>query len=358
MEKLRLLIFIGSLSVGGGQMVAAQIVKNIDKTGIEISVLCYEGQTYSELEKEVEKNCSVEFLHERGKITPGKMLRIFAEISKRKPDIVHVHLGGMAYAVPWALLHNIPLLITAHTRPDQAFPAAVLPLIKWGLKKKKIRIAAVSEENLILMQQYFCIHDKRIVCINNGVEIEKFYQKKHNHFTFINVSRQDDNKNQAAIIYAFSKIKQVHPDAKLILAGDGPTHQQLIRLVKELNMESSVDLPGMVSDPEQYYAVSDVYIQSSHREAMPMSVLEALASGLPIISTDVGGLKDVIHGNGFIIPDHDDDALSEAMIRMISADDEQIQLMRSKSKEIVRKYSAPEMANQYLKYYLDMKAKK
>ena len=61
MEKLRLLIFIGSLSVGGGQMVAAQIVKNIDKTGIEISVLCYEGQTYSELEKELKRTALLNF---------------------------------------------------------------------------------------------------------------------------------------------------------------------------------------------------------------------------------------------------------------------------------------------------------
>ena len=354
MDVLRVLIFLGKLSIGGGQMVVSQLVKNIDRTNLEVTVLCYEGQTNTKLEKDVSECCQVKYLNESGRITIKKMRRIFKEITSIDPDIIHVHLGGMAYAVPWALLHNKPLLITAHTRPDVAFPSLVLPMIKWGLRKNRVKIAAVSQENFLLMQQFFGIRDQRIICINNGIDIDRYYREQHDLFTFINVSRQDENKNQAAIIHAFNKVNSENTKTKLILVGDGPTHLQLKKLVNDYHLEESVTLTGSVSEPELYYSMSDVYVQSSHREAMPMSVLEALATGLPVISTDVGGIKDVVKENGFLIPDNNLDELINAMMKMTTLSEEQLHTLCEKSKEMVKMYSAPVMAENYLQTYKDL----
>lgn len=74
-----------------------------------------------------------------------------------------------------------------------------------------------------------------------------------------------------------------------------------------------VTMPGNVSNVEDYYALADVYVQASHREALPLTTLEAMAAGLPIISTDVGGMKDIFKDNGILISDNDDTALLCAM---------------------------------------------
>ena len=140
-------------------------------------------------------------------------------------------------------------------------------------------------------------------------------------------------------------------DMRLILAGDGPCHDMLVNETKKLGLIDAIDLPGAVGNVRDYYAVSDVYVQASHREAMPMSVLEALAAGLPIISTDVGGLNDVVKDNGFLIPDDNDEALYDAMGRVVTMPEIKLKKMSSVSKTISDGYSSEKMAQEYTKLY-------
>lgn len=354
MSKVRLTLLLGSFTTGGGQRVVYELLKKIDYTKIEVQVICYEGRANHKIESEIEQFCSVLYLDAKGKITFSKIKKVFAALRATRPDVIHVHLGGMVYAVPWALLHNVPLLITAHTKPEKAFERTVLPLIKWGVYRKKIKIAAVSQENCILMRRFFGIDDDRIVCVNNGIDIERYYSCDHEGFVFINVARQDENKNQAAIIRCFAKIYENNHDSKLLLVGDGPTHEALKQIAVEIGVEGAVDFTGMVLDPVKYYAVSDVYVQASHREAMPMSVLEAMAAKLPIISTDVGGLRDVVKGNGLLISDADENQLYMAMLELIAASDKKRYAMGSESWEIVQGYSSQNMAKKYESIYLTM----
>lgn len=357
MRKLRLTMFIGLLSVGGAQQMVCELVKKLDRNRVDIHVICYEGRAYTRIEREIEAYCTVTYLDAKGKVTLSKVKHVFSAIKKSKPDVVHAHLGGMVYVVPWVLLNKTPLLITAHAKPSMAFPSVILPLIKYGIAKQRIYIAAVSEKNQKLLQDFMQVEDERIVCVNNGIDIDCYYKLQHDYFTYINVARQDENKNQAAIIRAFAEIIQRGFSAKLILVGNGPTHESLKTLVDELNITDAVEFPGEVSDVERFYAVSDVYIQSSHREAMPMSVLEAMAAGLPIISTDVGGLRDVVQGNGILVQDNDEEALCEAMQKFIEFTESEITAMRRKTKALVSRYSSDTMAARYMDLYSKMDSK-
>lgn len=355
MTKLRVTVFFGGFTIGGGQRVVSEIIKNIDQSQIELTVLCFEGKANTAMEQEAEKVCSIIYLNEKGKVTLAKARRIFAALKATKPDIVHVHLGGMVYVVPWALLHSTPLLITAHTKPEKAFPRQVLPLIRWGLRRRKIRIAAVSKENLAMMREYFQLNDERLVYVNNGIDLKIYYAKRHEIFTFINVARQDENKNQVQIIRCFAEVHKRHPNTKLILVGDGPCHQMLKDQVHDRGLHESVDIMGMQSNVEEYYAVSDVYVQSSHREALPMSVLEAMASGLPIITTDVGGMRDIVSTNGYLIPDNDDKAMLNAMLEIIDMPKQDYCQMQKSSRSIVEEYSSENMATKYMAIYHGLK---
>ena len=354
MRRLRVTIFFGGFTIGGGQNVVYESIKNIDQSQVDLTVICYEGKANTTMEQEAEKSCSIVYLNEKGKVTLAKARRIFAALKATKPDVVHVHLGGMVYAVPWALLHSTPLLITAHTKPEQAFPHQILPLIKWGIRRKKIRIAAVSKENLAMMQNYFQINDERLSYVNNGIDLQRYYGKQHELFTFINVARQDANKNQAQIIRCFAEVHKKHPNTRLLLVGDGPCHQSLKELVQEMGMYESIDVVGMRSNVEDYYAISDVYVQASHREALPMSALEAMASGLPIISTDVGGMRDIVSTNGYLIPDNDSDALIRSMLSVLGLEPSELARMKQQSLANVCPYSADQMAKAYMHLYRDM----
>jgi len=212
-------------------------------------------------------------------------------------------------------------------------------------------LVAVSRENLSLVQKYYKVNDDKSVIVNNGIDIERFYKIPHDKFTFINVARQDDNKNQGAIIRALDKLIRAGKKANLLLVGDGPCHDKLKSQAVKLGISDSVLFTGNVSDPTKYYAQSDVYVQASFREALPLSVLEAMASGIPIVATNVGGLIDVVDGNGILVDVEDDDALFSAMNTIMELSQSEYEIMANRSKQMVKGYSSVRMAEQYEKVY-------
>lgn len=348
---IRVAIVLEDFSIGGAQRVVSELVQNLNQEEIKLLVLCLKKRDATDLAEDVEKIADVRYLNIRGKNLIKNYARVSAELRKFSPDVVHAHLVGQLYSVPWGLLHNVPVIITAHTKPEKAFIKKIKWLINYGVKYRRVWIVAVSEENHALVKKHFSGSDQQCLCINNGINIKRFYREKHDLFTYINVARQDDNKNQIAIIRAFQKICMQNKGTHLILAGDGPCHDMLVSEAKKLGLIGTIDLPGSVGNVRDYYAVSDVYVQASHREAMPMSVLEALATGLPIISTDVGGLSGVVKDNGFLIPDYNDKALYDAMERVATLPEIELKKMSSVSKTISDRYSSEKMAQEYTKLY-------
>ena len=352
-RKPRVLIVTADLSIGGGQQVVYELAKNLNKEEVEVAVLCYAGHADSVADKKAKNEFNTIYLEEKGPASISKIWRILKTINEYRPDVVHAHLGGVFYSVIWAVLCRGRLVITAHTKPDQAFSKKIEPGIRYLLKKRRACIVGVSEENKSALNEYFSIFDNRIQCVNNGVDLDRFYHKEHDFFTFINVARQDENKNQSAIVRCFGRVHEIDQNTRLFLVGDGPTHDKLVQLALETVKDKSIIMTGMVANAEDYYAVSDVYVQSSHREAMPMSMLEAMGASLPLISTNVGGVSDIIDSNGIIVPDNQEEKLFEAMMQMLKTSKEKISEMGRISKGKTEKYSAREMAKKYMRIYQD-----
>lgn len=355
---LRVAIVLEDFSIGGAQRVVCELVKNIDQSKVEILVLCTKEREDTAMADSVEKIATVKYANIKGRNLIKNYFKISNILSDFKPDILHAHLTGQLYAVPWGLIHNKPVIITAHTKPEKAFIKKIEWMIRYGIKQKKIFIVAVSKENLGLVKKYFEIDDKRCCYINNGINVNRFYKKNHSHFTFINLARQDENKNQLAIIRCFEKIYRINSNIRLILVGDGPSHQKLSEEINRLKINDVALLPGAVSNVEDYYAISDVYVQSSHREALPMSILEAMAAGLPIISTDVGGIRDVVKGNGILVEETNDDALYYAMKKIYDSSARVISEMQKESLLLSENYSSKKMVASYMNLYIQIRTEK
>lgn len=351
-NKKTLLLVIHALNVGGGERVLCELVKKIDPMYFEVKVLVVGARIENSFANTVEQQADVQYLGITGRVTLKKIVKVCRTISKYNPDIVHSHLGGNVYSLLWALFTKGKLLITAHTIPSKAFHGYTETLVRLALKLNRLTLVAVSEENHTEMKRYFGADDHKCRCVNNGIDEDVFRREPHSGFGYINVARQDDNKNQALILRCFKKVHLLHPEAKLFLLGDGPNHQTLLRLKEELQLGDEALILGNIDDPSFYYAISDCYLQSSHREALPMSVIEAMAAHLPIVSTDVGGMRDIVNGNGYLVPDGDEEAYYQAMIDMIELQKEEFESFSEKSKEIIHgAYSSVAMARNYERIY-------
>ncbi|MDR2406879.1 MAG: glycosyltransferase, partial [Bacteroidales bacterium] len=213
-------------------------------------------------------------------------------------------------------------------------------------------LIGISEYNKELIKEFWHLDDNQTRYVNNGIDIEHYYTKPHEVFTFINVSRQDENKNQSLILRAFARLYWENPQVpmKLFLLGDGVTHGILKNLSKELKIDDLVVFTGYVSSAVEYLAIADVYVSSAHREGLPLSVLEAIAAKLPIIATDVGGIRDLVRENGILIADDDEDGLYLAMKKL--RDNDELRIFKgNKSREMVQNYSAESMTKEYCLIY-------
>jgi len=375
---LNVTITIDELDMGGAQHVVYELARHLDKSKFKITIICIDGKVNSLLEKQMleEQNngsYSIVFLKKPLFLyinTPSKNInrilrRLFRipsdlllipslgrALKKTKPDIVHAHQHGIM-AGYWTLFHGVPMLATVHTSPAVTFYREFEKIIfKLLVFYKRIIVVGISKFNSEIIKKYWRLNDGYVRFINDGVNIEDFYQKQHEIFTFINVSRQDKNKNQSLILRSFARLLRENParPLKLILVGGGEAHEQLKEDTLKLRINEFVEFTGYVKNAKDYLAVSDVYVSSSHREGLSLSVLEGMASGLPVIATDAGGVRDLAQDNGILVADDDEDGMLAAMKKLLS-DDELRLLMGKKSLEMVQSYSASVMAAKYAALY-------
>ena len=347
---MRVTILLRSFTVGGAENMVYELARHIEKEKAEVSILCYGKREENSLSVMAEKVCPVKYLSLTGEITLASIKTVIHALDELNPDVVHAHMGSVAFASIWSWLRKKGFVATVHTRPDKAFNRKIELLLRLRLLGKKACLVAVSKENALLVKEYFHLPKGKIDNVNNGIDLSKFYESSHDTFTYINVARQDENKNQLMLIKSFANVKKKHEILRLILVGDGPLHAELKDVVKRLGIENSVLFTGNVHDVETYYAQSDVFVLCSYREAMPLSALEAMAAGLPIISSRVGGMVDIVADNGLLLEENTEEALTVAMLRMF---DERANLepLKSASHRIVQSYSAQEMAERYMKIY-------
>jgi glycosyltransferase involved in cell wall biosynthesis len=371
-------ITIDELDMGGAQHVVYELVKHIDKSKYSITIICTDGKVNSLLEtrmlkESVDQGYSIVFLKNREFIKIqtrfvlfnkiyNKLKRILLdiiiiyelsrELKKAKPDIIHAHQHGI-WAIYWTIFHHVPVITTVHTNPQVTFSHETEKFIlKLSLLLRCNILIGISKYNRELIKEFWHLDETYTRYVNNGIDIDNYDSKVHEIFTFINVSRQDENKNQSLILRAFARLymEDTSFPMKLFLVGDGITHSLLRKQAEELKIKKLIDFTGYVDSVKEYLAISDIYISSAHREGLSLSVLEAMATKLPIIATDVGGVRDLAQENGILIADDDEEGLYLAMKELRHNDELRI-YKGNKSREMVQNYSAESMAKEYSLIY-------
>jgi glycosyltransferase involved in cell wall biosynthesis len=350
-NKTNVVTVINNLDMGGAQHVVYELINNINPEECKMVIICTDGRRKdSLLEQEmVAEGHNIIFLRWHRYI---KMFELYLILQKLKPNIIHAHQSGILASF-WCLINNVHLVTTIHTSPQMTFlwwPERIL--FKLSLLFHLNTIVAISQFNLYIIKSYWKLNNKYARYINNGINIEQYTKKDHEIFAFINVSRQDKNKNQVLILKALSILYKENTNIpmRLYLIGGGIMHEYLKEKAIELEIEHLVIFTGYILSPIDYLAISDVYISSSYREGLSLSVLEAMATKLPIIATDAGGVKELAKDNGILIENNDAVGLYHAMKEL--RDNKSLRDIKShKSFEMVQQFSSKRMADNYVKLY-------
>jgi sugar transferase (PEP-CTERM/EpsH1 system associated) len=255
--------------------------------------------------------------------------RLAALLRREQVAIVHAHnFGRFFYAGPAARLARVPVaLYTEHsnTRPDER----ALWLTQRRLSRLAPRIAAVSDavrDYLIARQG---LPAERIVTLSNGIDVGQYRLAESERLAARRelglperglvvgtVARLVPVKNQALLLRALALCAGQPPH--LVLAGDGPLRAELEALARTLGVGEWVRFAGLCRDVPRVLAALDVFALTSHSEGLPIAVIEAMAAGLPVTATAVGGLPELVahESTGLLVGPDDAEALAQAWQRL------------------------------------------
>jgi glycosyltransferase involved in cell wall biosynthesis len=320
---------VHSLDVGGTERVVIDIVKNLEKQGFEFGVVCLDkmGVWGEKLKKDGYKIWSVSR-------KPGwdikTILGIIKIFNSEKPDIIHCHQYTPYFygAIAAFFAKKRPKIIfTEHGRhqPDKRRWKRVL-FNKLFLSHITDIFTGVSNFSKNCLIRYEGFKSEKIKVIYNGLDLSKyntsFKKKDARQKAGINldaiiighIGRLFHEKDQKTLIFAFQKIYQKRQDVALVIAGDGPLRKELGELVRNLVLKNVVCFLGTRNDVDILLKAFDVFVLSSITEATSVTVIEAMASGCPIVATDVGGNREVIGDNGILVESRNPEQLAQAII--------------------------------------------
>lgn len=282
----------------------------------------------------------------------------------KKKNIDLLHSNSRTTQVLGCLLNRffgVPHISTCHGFFKQRFFRKVFPC--WG--EKVIAISGPVKEHLL---KDFKVDEKNIAVIHNGIDIEKFkryalsdtrYAKKSfglGEGPVIGiVARLSDVKGHIYLIEAMGNVLEKIPDAQLLIVGEGKMKDELVRLVKSLGVERNVlFLPG-ASDTKDALSVMDLFVMPSLKEGLGLSLMEAMAFGLCVIGTDVGGIKTLIQDgyNGLLVRPKDTGQLSQAILALLGDEGKRKSLGQNARDFIAQNFSLEKMVQETEEVYLE-----
>jgi len=287
-------------------------------------------------------------------------------------DIFHTHhpftMGQRAMKL--ARDHNKPFILTNHTQYSQyveRFPfgkrLAKRVLFRYLRKfcDKTTLIVAPSHGIAKVIRNYGT--KTKIEVVPNGIEIERFQEKDlpkpkalekvEKKKTIIFVGRVCYEKNIDFLIKSFQKVVKDHPDARLVIVGDGPAFNEFKNLTKELKIEENVIMTGAIPYPEirNFYPQAEFFVSASKTEVHPMVGIEAVAAGLPIVSLESVGYEDIIrNGKTGYLTSENEDGYAKRIIELLD-DPAKVKKMSEESLKESKKYSVKAAAKNMLAAY-------
>jgi glycosyltransferase involved in cell wall biosynthesis len=255
------------------------------------------------------------------------------EAARRRLDVLH----GLAYAVPLAA--PCPTVVTVHDLSFVRFPELFrapnrlyLTASTRAAVRRSRRVIAVSESTKRELVELLGVPPDKITAIPNGVEpsfapaepaaVEAFRRAKGLPERFLlHLGTLEPRKNLPALVRAYARLRRDHgvPHALMLAGGKGWHYDAVFAEIERLGLGSHVFLPGYVPFAEQplWYSAAEVFVYPALYEGFGMPPLEAMACGVPVITSNTSSLPEAVGDAGLQVDPHDEAALAEAMWRVI-----------------------------------------
>lgn len=322
----RIALFINSLQKGGSERVMTNLAEYFHNQRYDVIVVTqYKKENEYSLSPKIRRVYSEP---DTALLQGGRIQNFYArfhalrEIWKAyKPDVILSFLGkNNLMAVVTAAFLPSKVAVSVRGEPTMEYEGKLLQF----LAKTVFRFADAVVLQTKRAEQFFPKAVRKKSRILPNPLAAQFVAKKENvekEDLIVAAGRLDENKNHAMLIHAFAKIADEYPSVNLVIYGEGTLEQRLKELIQEKGLEQRITLAGVVEDVAQKLCRARIFALTSNTEGMPNSLMEAMALGLAVVSTDCpcGGPAELIEDgvNGILVPVRDAFALADAFRRIL-----------------------------------------
>lgn len=350
---IKIAISIGTLQTGGAEMFILNLLKNLNYKRYQVLLLVLDKSHGGYIELEATKlPINIKYLEKKRGFRPWVMVKIFRILKKYQPDILHGNIGGTIYFLLYLLLtRKTKLIHTTHTFPKIEFSGFKKRILKVLYQRKQIIPVVINNDMLDEFLEIYRIKEP-VYLIPNGIDWKKFSFSRDYRLEKImigHVGRFEAVKNHRMIVKVYKRLIADGYQVGLKLIGDGTLYEEIkmelqkypVKFIKSSN-QVEIELRDI-----------DIFFFPSLYEGLPLSILEAMASGIVIIGSQTGGLKELIENgkNGYLVDCFDEDGFYNAFISLLKNTDK-IAIMSKNNIEKAKQYSIEKMVASYEKLYL------
>ncbi|MBC2714606.1 MAG: glycosyltransferase [Desulfobacteraceae bacterium] len=366
MQKVNVLFVIIQMALGGSEQLILNIIRNLDRNRFSPSVAWFFGDTI--LEEFADLNIPLFHVPKTKSFDFNTMQHLAAILTENDVHVVNAHhFMSMVYLFYGSKVKKqAKLIYTEHSEWEVEAIPKKWQLLGAGLLRCVDKTVGVSPAISDCLQKKFFIPLSKVETINNGVDLNLFSNTQKNLVikkelkigsidkVIGTVANLKKVKNHRFLLNAFKKLAEEFDKVKLILVGQGfkddpeNTEEEIKDFIETNGLNNKVLILGYRSDISQLLSVMDIFCLTSKMEGLPISLIEAMASGLPVVGSDAPGIKDVIeHGvNGFLIPQDDTAALKNALLNLVRNDSLRVR-MGNHSKLMANLYSMESCIKNY-----------
>lgn len=383
-ERLSVLLCTDYLPPGGGgvEVVVETLATHLVDYGVDITVIVPEAvdgttPSLSSVEGvhlyEIPSVNITDVIGLQCQISPRALSQLQAVVTRHDPDIIHVHnrffFTSLAAAV-WKLVSrtDVPLVTTFHLGPidDVGGAAGYIARLYEQLAG---RLLLRMSDTVIAVSNAVAAHVQTLGSVStiprvvpNGVDPQKFVpdttDPNNRGKQILFVGRLVRNKGPQVLIEALPQVLNAHPDATVEIVGTGPMADELKTRTEELGVDHAVHFQGYVDSVAEAMRDSDVFCRPSFSEGMPLTLLEAMASGLPAIVTPVAGVSEVVTDSetGILVDRDNPQELAVALINILNNPDLAAKIGRQARAHVIENYEWKQRTKQILDIYEEIVA--
>lgn len=363
---------IFSLDVGGLENGLVNLINHLPEQRFRHAVICLTG--YTDFRLRIRRNeVTCYSLDKPAGIAVGMYYKLWRLLRKLQPDIVHTrNLAALEGQLP-AALAGVPIRIHGEHGREMNDLDGGNKKYQWLRRLHKPLVhhyVALSRD----LESYLCdtigIAPDKISQIYNGVDTTLFSPVRGARgalpcpgfdapdlFIIGTVGRMQEVKNQLTLARAFilllAKIPNARAQLRLVMVGDGPLRAEVQRLLQQAGVCDLAWLPGVRDDIPEIMRELDVFVLPSLAEGISNTVLEAMASGLPVVATRVGGNPELVEtdGTGWLVPPGDPEAMAEALHYYFNHPEERARHGAAARAKVRQCFSIEAMARNYMRIY-------